>query len=72
MKHTTYIGEFISDTGNKYSLTVRGNSFIQAFFLLTADAINLGRHYQLATITDDKENVRYVKDICKVSELLTF
>lgn len=70
MRHTTYIGEFISHNGNKYSLAVYGDSFIQAFFLLTADAIRFGKHYQLATITDEKDNVRHVADICKVSELL--
>ena len=70
MKHNTYIGVFVSRDLHEYNLTVHCNSFIQAFILLTAEAISQGKHYQLATITDNKGNVRYVDDICKLSELL--
>lgn len=70
MKHTEYIGKFRANDGNEYSLTVQCNGFIQAFFLLTADAIRMGKHYQLASITDDKDNVRIIDDICKTNALI--
>jgi hypothetical protein len=70
MKKTEYIGEFKSTLGHIYHLKVKCNGFLQAFFLLTADAIRSGRHYQLDTITDENYNVRKIDDILKCSELL--
>jgi len=70
MRHTKYIGVFCSNTLHEYNLTVYCDSFVQAFILLTAEAINQGKHYQLATITDEKGNVRYVKDISLLNDLL--
>lgn len=70
MKQSKYTGIFKSSEGHTYELTVMGNGFIQAFFLLTAKAISSGQHYQLDTITDEKGDIRKVGDICKVSELL--
>lgn len=70
MRTYKYIGFFKSSEGHTYELTVSCNGFIQAFFLLTADAIRSARHYQLNTITDEKGDVVEVGDICKVSGIL--
>lgn len=70
MKHTKYIGLFKSAEGHQYELTTSCNGFMQAFFLLTADAIKSARHYQLFSITDENDNVRFVDDILKISPLL--
>lgn len=70
MKKSKYTGTFKSAEGNIYELTSVANGFIQAFFLLTANAISLGKHYQLNTITDDNGNVVEVDNICKISKLL--
>mgnify|MGYP003555090943 CR=1 FL=1 len=66
MRTYRYTGFFKSAEGHTYELTVSCNGFIQAFFLLTADAIRSARHYQLNTITDEKGTVIEVGDICKV------
>lgn len=70
MKQTYYTGVFKSFEGNSYNLRVGCNGFLQAFFLLTADAIRLGKHYQLESITDDEGNKRLIDDIVKCSELI--
>jgi len=70
MRTYTYIGLFISAEGHQYQLNVNCNGFIEAFFLLTAEAIKSGRHYQLDSIKDEKGNVKYVSDILKVGDLL--
>lgn len=70
MKNYKYLGIFKSDTGHTYQLEVICNGFIQAFFLLTADAIRSGRHYQLHSIIDEKDNVKKVDDIIKVSAIV--
>jgi hypothetical protein len=70
MRKYKYIGFFKSSEGHTYELTVYCNGFIQAFFLLTSDAIRSARHYQLDTITDEKGYVVEVGDICIVSKLL--
>lgn len=68
MKKNTYIGVFKADNGHTYELKVYCNGFLQAFFLLTADAIRLARHYQLDTITETENNsTRKVDDILKCS-----
>jgi hypothetical protein len=69
MKTYKYIGLFRSDMGHEYKLEVNCNGFIQAFFLLTADAIRSGKHYQLHTITGEDGNSIFVDDIIKVSTL---
>jgi hypothetical protein len=71
MKRYNYIGLFRSDNGHQYTLEVRCNGYIQALVLLTGDAIRMGRHYQLKTITDEKGDVRYVDDISKISSLIS-
>jgi hypothetical protein len=71
MKSTKYIGTFRSNEGDVYTLSVVCFGFIQAFFLLTADALRLGRHYQLESIESDNGNKVYVDDILKCGELLT-
>ena len=71
MRTYKYTGFFKSMEGHEYSLEVNCNGFIQAFFLLTADAIRSARHYQLKTITDEKGNSVNVDDILKVGELLS-
>ena len=71
MKNYRFKGVFISAEGHKYELEVRCMSFFQAFFLLTADAIRSGKHYQLNSIEDEKGNIRYVDDIMKCGGLLT-
>lgn len=71
MRNYRYIGFFRSADGHEYKLDVTCAGLIQAFFLLTADAIRSSRHYQLKTITDEKGNVVYIDDILKVSALIS-
>ena len=71
MKSYKFIGTFKSFKGKEYTLEVKADSFFQAFFLLTADAIRSGKHYQLERITDEKGEYALVDDIMKVSRLLT-
>ena len=70
MKKYKYIGLFKSTDGNTYELEVYCNGFLNAFFLLTADAIKSGRHYQLYSITDENDRSKMVGDILKCGELL--
>lgn len=71
MKRYKYIGLFKGSDGHTYQIEVNCNGFLQAFFLLTADAIRSARHYQLKTITDEKGNVKMVDDIIKCGALLS-
>jgi hypothetical protein len=71
MRRYKYIGLFKSAEGHTYKLEVNCNGFLQAFFLLTADAIRSARHYQLNTITDENGNEKMVDDIMKCSALLS-
>jgi hypothetical protein len=71
MKNYKHTGIFKSAEGHTYQIEVRCASFLQAFFLLTADAIRSGRHYQLQSITDEKGIVVNVGDIVKCGLLLT-
>lgn len=71
MKHYTYFGTFKSSDGHIYTEKVYCNGFLQAFFLLTADAIRSGRHYQLYTITDENDKFVSVGDILACSKLLS-
>jgi len=70
MKKYKYIGNFRSIEGYEYELEVYCNGTIQAFFLLIAEAIKSGKHYQLNTITDEKGNVYTIDDINKVGDLI--
>lgn len=72
MKQDKFYGLFIGDNGYEYEIYVYCSGFLQAFFLLTADAIRSGRHYQLSKITNNDTGVsRNVSDILKCSELLS-
>ena len=71
MKKIKYIGFFHSKEGDTYQLDVYCNGFLQAFFLLTADAIKSGRYYQLQTIKSEKGEIRMVDDITKCCALLS-
>ena len=71
MKNYKYTGIFKSADGHTYELEVYCNGFLQAFFLLTAKAIQTGNHYQLHTIQDEKDNIRYIDDIIKAGELIS-
>lgn len=71
MKTTQYTGIFISEDGHSYTLYTSANSFIQALFLLTADAIRAGKHYQLHNISDEYGRKYLVGDITKVTELFS-
>lgn len=64
-----YTGTFIADNGHTYILTVQASGFLQAFFLLTADAIRAGEHYQLYHIKDEAGNVKIIDDILKFSSI---
>ena len=64
MNQYYYIGLFIAkDTCHKYELKVYCNGFLQAFFLLTADAIRSGKHYQINQIECENGDVRKVNNI---------
>ncbi len=71
MKTIRYTGLFKSAEGHKYELEVSCSGYLQAFFLLTAEAIRMGRHYQLRRIEDEEGDYRMIGDILKVSELIT-
>ncbi len=72
MKTTTYIGQFKSNEGHTYKLKVECFGFLEAFFLLTANAIRSGNHYQLETIIDENNNIRYIDDILNCIKLIKF
>ena len=63
MRHYRYIGIFRNETGHTHQLEVWCNGFVQAYFLLTADAIRAGKHYQLHSITDEKGDEQLVKNM---------
>tara|TARA_R110000772_G_scaffold268686_3_gene397526 strand:+ start:8464 stop:8679 length:216 start_codon:yes stop_codon:yes gene_type:complete len=70
MKKLKYIGLFIADDFHQYTLECCCNGLIQAFILLTAKAINSGKHYQLHSIKNEKEDVFNVGDISKIGEII--
>ena len=70
MRKYKFIGTFIADNDHSYSLTVYCNGFIQALILLTADAIRLGKHYQLSTISDENDEIHKISDILEISKLI--
>jgi len=70
LKKHIYIGLFKS-LNNDYTLTVTCFNFTEAFFLLTAEAIKLGKHHQLYSITDEKNRVKLVSNLKRINELLT-
>lgn len=70
MRTTRYTGTFTSHEGHTFTLKVNCSGFLQAFFLLIAEVIRQGKHYQLKTIVDDDGHTRQVDDILKCSELL--
>lgn len=72
MKHTKYIGLFRSATGDQYTLETHCFGLIQAFFLLTADAIRSGKHYQLHSITHEDGSVYSVDDILNLGKLMNY
>ena len=71
MKTYKYTGLFRNAEGHEYTLEVNFNGFLDAMILLTADALRSGRHYQLATITDEKGDVRYIENILKMGALIS-
>ena len=71
MRNYTFIGTFRNAEGHEYTLTVYCMTTFQAFFLLTADAIREGKHYQLKHITNEKGEIFWVDDVMKVSELIS-
>ena len=72
MRQYKYTGLFKNAEGHSYELQVSCGGFLQAFFLLTAQAISSGKHYQLHTITlKEKNKVIFVADIVKCTELFT-
>jgi hypothetical protein len=70
MRKYKYIGIFKSAEGDIYQLEVSCNGFLQAFFLLTADAIRSGKHYQLYSITNEKGEKGIVDLITKCNFLI--
>lgn len=71
MRTYKYTGLFKSAEGHTYQLEVNCNGFLQAFFLLTADAIRSGNHYQLHSIMDEDFKEKMVDDIIKCGSLLS-
>lgn len=70
MRTYEYIGDFISDEGHHHTIKVNCNGFIQAFILLTAEAIKQGKHYQLDCITDEEGGMRQIDNINLIGELI--
>jgi hypothetical protein len=71
MKQYKYVGLFRADNGHEYELSCYCMGFLQAFFLLTAEAIKSGKHYQLATSTSEHGDVRTIDNISKCLEILS-
>ena len=71
MRTYKFKGFFRSQEGHQYELNVNCMSFIEAFFLLTADAIRTGQHYQLYSIQKEDGSIRLVADILKCGSLLS-
>lgn len=72
MKNETFEGLF-KGYNNEYTLKVYTTSMLKAFFLLTADAIRSGKHYQLYSITNINDNVTYkVGEIQEITRLFTY
>ena len=72
MRTYKFQGTFRSAEGHIYTLSVICMSFFEAFFLLTADAIRSGKHYQLHSISKEGDsNLVFVEDIMKCSKLLS-
>lgn len=69
MKPTKYTGVFRSSEGNEFELSVECFGFLEAFFLLTADAIRSARHYQLFSITAGNGDSVKVDGITKCTKL---
>jgi len=71
MKKYKYIGIFKSVEGHTYELQVYCNGFLEAVFLLTAKAIESGRHYQLYSITDEETGShRLIDNIMKCEHII--
>jgi hypothetical protein len=70
MKHHKYIGLFMCPDSKPYTLEVSCNGFLQAFFLLTADAIRSGRTYQLHSIESEDHVIKLVDNINICTKLL--
>lgn len=70
MRTYKYTGTFIGDNNHKYTLSVHCNGFLQAFILLTADAIRGGRHYQLNRIQHEDGAVRLINDINEIGNII--
>ena len=70
MKQSKFTGLFRDyANGSNYEITVYCFSFLEAFFLLTAEAISSGRHYQLYSISKEGGSSVRVDDIKKVTNL---
>lgn len=69
MKTEKYIGYFKNSDGHEYELDVNCSGELCAFFLLTAKAIESGRHYQLDYIENERGGLLKIDDISKCNEL---
>jgi hypothetical protein len=63
MKTYKYIGFFKNEENDTHQLECNCSNFLEAFFLLTADAIRSGKHYQLSSIVDERGDVKKIADI---------
>lgn len=71
MKQIKFLGVFINELGNRHEIVVYSFGVLPAFFLLTADAIRDGLHYQLNTITNTENGMTWkVDDITACANLL--
>lgn len=61
-----YIGVF----KNGHTIEVSCKGFVQAFYLLTADAIRSGKNYELSTITDENGIIRNIDNDWKECVLI--
>lgn len=58
-----YTGLFKVIDGSDFQLETYAFGFLQAFFLLTAEAISKNLCYQLYSITSENGNSRFIKNI---------
>lgn len=71
MKKYRYTGLFDNECDHTYELTVSCGGYLQALFLLTAKAIESGRHWQLHSITDENGYSRLIGDVSECMKLIT-
>ena len=70
MKSTKFTGTFINSDNHQYTLTCTCFGFFEAFFILTAEAIRSGRHYQFSHIEDEKGERKFIDNVNRCRDMI--